>query len=224
MAMDATLRHSCCRPLPSVQNHRVLGLDGSVESALQCQAWGLGLWGREVAAGDSLTKDLAALRSGDTAGRCFHADQRCPAIHLEPTVTGDPWMIDAAPIGLRPEHFHLWIGHGPPCTRELCRCRPAQFRASPRTRRWKATGEADIFLRGCALPSPGLAILKKLLAGPIQFTPVREAGERYYTFRAIALDRLIAGTIGATMVASPNGLDPLLDPCFLSGFANRAAA
>jgi hypothetical protein len=47
-------------------------------------------------------------------------------------------------------------------------------------------------------------ILKKLLAGPIQFSPVREAGQRYYTFRApIGLDRLIAGTVGcATTVAS----------------------
>jgi site-specific DNA recombinase len=56
-------------------------------------------------------------------------------------------------------------------------------------------------------------ILKKLLRGPIQFTPVREAGERYYTFKApIALDRLIAGTIGATMVASPTGFEPVFWP------------
>jgi hypothetical protein len=50
-------------------------------------------------------------------------------------------------------------------------------------------------------------ILKKLLAGPIQFSPVREDGERFYTFKApIALDRLIAGTVGcATVVASPTG-------------------
>jgi hypothetical protein len=48
-------------------------------------------------------------------------------------------------------------------------------------------------------------ILKKLLCGPIQFTPVREAGERYYPFKApIALDRLIAGTIGRNYGGVPN--------------------
>lgn len=55
-------------------------------------------------------------------------------------------------------------------------------------------------------------ILKRLLAGPIQFSPVREAGERDHTFRApIALDRLMTGTVGcATTVASPTGVAPFM--------------
>ena len=53
-------------------------------------------------------------------------------------------------------------------------------------------------------------MLKKLLTGPIQFTPVRDGDKRYYTLKApIGLDRLLAGTVGATMVASPTGSDAI---------------
>jgi hypothetical protein len=47
-------------------------------------------------------------------------------------------------------------------------------------------------------------VLKKLLVGPILFTPNRSA--RSYEFRAtIALDRLLSGTVFANMVASQTG-------------------
>jgi len=68
-------------------------------------------------------------------------------------------------------------------------------------------------------------ILKKLLRRPIQFTPVREAGERYYRFKApIALDGLIAGTVGAIIVASPPGLTPFRVSRYqMVGVVRRAA-
>lgn len=49
-------------------------------------------------------------------------------------------------------------------------------------------------------------VLKKLLAGPLVFTPHREAGERYYEFSApIAIGRIISGLACADTVASPGG-------------------
>ena len=49
-------------------------------------------------------------------------------------------------------------------------------------------------------------VLKKLLLGPIVFTPHREATERYYSFRAsVNLGKLLAGIACANMVASPTG-------------------
>jgi hypothetical protein len=53
---------------------------------------------------------------------------------------------------------------------------------------------------------PQAGQILKVPNGPIQCTPVREAGERYDTFRTpIALDRLIAGTVCATTVAILRG-------------------
>ena len=47
-------------------------------------------------------------------------------------------------------------------------------------------------------------VLKRLLAGPIVFTPHREDGSRYYAFTApINLGRLLTGMVCANMVASP---------------------
>ena len=47
-----------------------------------------------------------------------------------------------------------------------------------------------------ALEQAGRQMLKKLLTGPIKFTPVRDGGERYYTFTApIGLDRLMRGRL-----------------------------
>jgi hypothetical protein len=47
-------------------------------------------------------------------------------------------------------------------------------------------------------------VLKKLLAGPILFIPLRGDNARYYEFKAtIALDRMLSGTVLATTVASP---------------------
>ena len=49
-------------------------------------------------------------------------------------------------------------------------------------------------------------VLKKLLAGPIVFSPVRNGWQRYYEFRApVAVGRIIAGLAFGTTVASPTG-------------------
>jgi DNA invertase Pin-like site-specific DNA recombinase len=51
-------------------------------------------------------------------------------------------------------------------------------------------------------------VLKKLLAGPLVFTPHREDGQRWYEFRApIAVGRIISGLACANMVASPTRSD-----------------
>jgi hypothetical protein len=64
-------------------------------------------------------------------------------------------------------------------------------------------------------------VLKKLIAGPIVFTPHRENGARYYAFRAeVNLGKVIAGLACANMVASPNGMANFYT---LSGSAVRAA-
>jgi chromosome segregation ATPase len=56
-------------------------------------------------------------------------------------------------------------------------------------------------------------ILKKLLAGPLVFSPVRNGHERYYEFRApIALGRIINGLACANMVTSPTGFEPVFRP------------
>ena len=56
-------------------------------------------------------------------------------------------------------------------------------------------------------------MLKKLLCGPIVFTPHREGKSRHYTFRAqLNLDRLLSGTVCANMVASPTGFEPVFWP------------
>ena len=53
---------------------------------------------------------------------------------------------------------------------------------------------------------------KKLLSGPIRFTPHREGGERYYTFSAqLNLGKLLAGVACANMVASPTGFAIMWD-------------
>ena len=53
----------------------------------------------------------------------------------------------------------------------------------------------------------GRAVLRALLIGPLQFTPVNDQGRRGYAFKGtIALDRLLAGVVElTTMVASPTG-------------------
>jgi len=49
-------------------------------------------------------------------------------------------------------------------------------------------------------------VLKKLLSGPIVFTPHRHATERFYSFRvSVNLGKLLAGIACAKMVASPTG-------------------
>ena len=56
-------------------------------------------------------------------------------------------------------------------------------------------------------------VLKKLLLGPIVFTPHREATERYYSFRAsVNLRKLLTGIACANMVASPTGFEPVFWP------------
>jgi hypothetical protein len=58
----------------------------------------------------------------------------------------------------------------------------------------------------------GCDVLRALLVGPLNFTPVLEARRRGYAFEgAIALDRLVSGVItlpALTGVASPAGTSP----------------
>jgi hypothetical protein len=62
-------------------------------------------------------------------------------------------------------------------------------------------------------------VLKKLLAGPLVFTPHREDGQRWYEFRApIAVGRILSGLACANMVASPSRPAP-----HVSGKLRRAA-
>jgi hypothetical protein len=66
-------------------------------------------------------------------------------------------------------------------------------------------------------------VLKKLLSGPIRFTPHREGGERYYTFIAqLNLGKLLAGTACAITVASPTGTAGGW-PLRVEGFSDLAA-
>jgi hypothetical protein len=55
-------------------------------------------------------------------------------------------------------------------------------------------------------------ILRKLLVGPLRFTPITENRRRAYAFEGeIALDRLVSGVIelrALTGVASPAGFEP----------------
>ncbi|HYN08492.1 MAG TPA: hypothetical protein VES67_14000 [Vicinamibacterales bacterium] len=54
-------------------------------------------------------------------------------------------------------------------------------------------------------------VLKKLLVGPVLFTPRRDGKARYYEFRAsIAIGRIVAGLVCANLVASPTGTDHIL--------------
>jgi hypothetical protein len=56
-------------------------------------------------------------------------------------------------------------------------------------------------------------VLKKLLAGSLVFSPVRDGGERYYEFRApIALGRILTGLACANMVASPTSRTSVVKP------------
>lgn len=52
-------------------------------------------------------------------------------------------------------------------------------------------------------------ILKKLLAGPIVFTPIRAGQSCYYEFKVqLTLGRMIEGLTVANSVASPPGIEP----------------
>jgi hypothetical protein len=56
-------------------------------------------------------------------------------------------------------------------------------------------------------------VLKKLLAGPLVFSPVRDGRQRYYEFKApIAIGRIISGLACANMVASPTSLATAVPP------------
>ena len=49
-------------------------------------------------------------------------------------------------------------------------------------------------------------MLKKLLVGPLRFTPHKNGEDRYYEFTAqIALGRVFSGIAGAIWLASPGG-------------------
>jgi hypothetical protein len=53
-------------------------------------------------------------------------------------------------------------------------------------------------------------VLKKLLDGPILFTPVQVGNDSYCEFKAtIGLSQMLSGTVLATMVASPQGIAEL---------------
>ena len=62
----------------------------------------------------------------------------------------------------------------------------------------------------------GRDVLRALLVGPLNFTPVIDARRRGYAFEgAIALDRLVSGVIALptlTGVASPAGFEPYPQP------------
>ena len=56
-------------------------------------------------------------------------------------------------------------------------------------------------------------VLKKLLAGPILFTPNMGGKSRFYEFKAtISLSQILSGTVLATTVASPPGIDGVQTP------------
>ena len=73
----------------------------------------------------------------------------------------------------------------------------------------------------------GQGLLRQILVGPIQFTPVERDGQKGYSFRGeVALSMLLPGTVDcATTLASPAGTSTfsIPDPSRLTGRAVRVA-
>ena len=52
----------------------------------------------------------------------------------------------------------------------------------------------------------GRGLLRQILTGPIQFTPVKQGARRGYAFRGeVSAAVLLAGFVDVTMMASPTG-------------------
>ena len=67
-------------------------------------------------------------------------------------------------------------------------------------------------------------VLKKLLSGPIMFTPHREPAAKYYSFKAtVNIGKLLTGTACALMVASPRGIFKMDAQPRVGGALRRAA-